>query len=134
MTPDQLQQVVVEISAVAAAVFGNGVWRKRTANGQQQFEAGAVERLETEGQLMREQMKRLGADIVRLEVRMELGEKVSEQHRVEMHSLSGRVEASNALYTEMLEKAKAAAAKIQAGNPVDIQDQTKLTVKKEERS
>lgn len=140
MTPDQLHQVVVELSGLAAAVFANGRWRKRTANGQCAVEIEQVDRIETEGKLMREDMRKTRDAMVRLEVRIEAGELADERVRVEMHALTGRVDASNALYSEILQKAKEAKertawaqAKIEPGNKVDVQDQTKTTVKKEEK-
>lgn len=137
MTPDQLHQVIVELGGLAAAVFANGKWRKRTTKGQCDFEADAVERLETEGQLMREEMRSLNSSLVRLEVRMETGEKIAEQHRVEMHLLTSRVAAANATYTEILktkdcEAAKTSQTLIEPGKKPDLLDQTKITIKKGE--
>lgn len=140
MTPDQLHTVVVELGGLAAAVFANGKWRKRIANGQCEVEIAQVDRIETESRLMREEMRSLSSSITRLEVRIEAGELADERVRVEMHALNGRLDATNNMYAEILQKAKEAKeraawaqAKIEPGNKPDLQDQTKVTIKKEEK-
>lgn len=137
MTPDQFHQVIVELSGLAAAVFANGKWRKHTSNDQCVVEVEQVDRIEAAGKLMREDLKETREAMVRLEVRIEAGELADERVRVEMHSLSGRVEASNALYTEMLTAAKARVKPqepvVEPGTKPDLQDQTKMTLKKESK-
>jgi chromosome segregation ATPase len=137
MTPDQWQQILAGAVALAGAVTGNGWVRGKQVARQEASNS------ELSGQIqgLRAELAITNDKMVRLEVRVEIAEKADEQLeremerlRVEMHSLSGRIDASNALYTEILEKARlrqASSATVEAGNPADIQDQTKVTVKKE---
>lgn len=131
---------MVELSGMAAAVFANGKWRKRVSQQQIDAENQGILELKVESSLLRQEMKDTRAAMTRLEVRIEGGEKSDERLRQEMHSLTGRVDAVNATYTEILQKAKDREAKaaasqtvLESGKKPDLQDQTKITVKKEDR-
>jgi septal ring factor EnvC (AmiA/AmiB activator) len=117
MTPDQINQVIIEAGMFVGAVFGNGHLRKRTSKKQIAAERAEAAALKTESELLRKSLTETRDKMVRLEVRIEASEnsdervsKEIERLRVEMHSLGGRVDASNALYTEILQKAKERAA------------------------
>lgn len=140
MTPDQLHQVVVELGGLAAAVFANVKFKKRISTTQCEVEEGQVTRLEAEGQLTREELRATRDEMVRTKDQIAILTKSYEQMQREMHALTGRVDASNSLYTEILQKAKDREAKAaasqsvtEAGKKPDLQDQTKITVKKEEK-
>lgn len=131
---------MVELSGMAAAVFANGKWRKRVSQQQIDAENQGILELKVESSLLRQEMKDTRAAMTRLEVRIEGGEKSDERLRQEMHALSGRVDAVNSTYTEILQKAKDREAKaaasqtvLEPGKKPDLQDQTKITVKKEEK-
>lgn len=132
MTPDQWQQVILEVGSLAGAVIWGGHRRKRISVEQCESEEDHVQRLETEGQLMREEMAKTREEMTRLKVRIESGERFGEQLREEMHALSGRVDAANEKYTELLQSFKnreKSSQTTQIGDPKDLQDQTKTTIK-----
>jgi FtsZ-binding cell division protein ZapB len=131
---------MVEVSALASAVIANGAWRRRISNNQIEAENKGILELKVESNLLRQEMKDTRIAMTRLEVRIEQGEKSDERVRQEMHALSGRVDAVNATYTEILQKAKDREAKAAASQAVVSQvrslifrDQTKITVKKEDK-
>lgn len=135
MTADQWTQVILELSGAAGAVFYNTRKRKKVSETQCEAEEEQVSRIEAEAALTRTELRETRDAIVRLEVRIEASEKISEQHRVQMHALAGRVDASNAIYQEILQKSRdrqqSSPMTMESGNPKDMVDQTKLTVKKE---
>lgn len=103
-----------------------------------------VAEIEIAAKQLREEIATTRIAMARLEVRIESSEKVDEQvghdigHlRVEMHSLSGRVDASNAIYTEILNMAKnreqtKSKVVMEPGTVPDLQDQTRVVIKKKE--
>lgn len=124
MTPDQIHQVATEIIAGLTLLFGNRHLRKRETRKHLASEDSMVCALKAESGLLRDEMENTRSAIARLEVKMEAREAAEEKTdrelenvRIEMHSLSGRVDAANSLYTEMLQAAKARVAA--AGQKLD---------------
>lgn len=98
--------------------------------------------IEAASKLLRESLDSTREAMGKLTGRIEDAEKADDRLRSEMHALTGRVDTANATYTEILQKAKAREAKAQAqasraslepGKRPDVQDQTKVTLKKEEK-
>lgn len=127
MTPDQWQQLLGFGTALATAIGGNGVIRGRQVKKQ----VKAHSSLQGEIQGLRKDLAETRDKIVRLEVRIEATEKADDQMsksmdqvRMEMHSLTGRMDAATAPITEILTmvksaKEKSAARAAAVGTPVD---------------
>lgn len=146
MTPDQITQIVFEVGALISGLSYNRHSRKKDMGKQANAIRAERERLEEQRrQFESEQVKKLMDDsaVTRKEMsdlraRLESNERKEEQLRSEMHTLTGRVDASNDLYREILEIAKLKKQKsettVEPAVKPDAVDQTKITLKKESKS
>ncbi len=148
------RQVAMETAVVFSALLANAVKttletrsKNKTVKTSAQKLAEEQRKLEQDRQQFeREQVrflvdhsKFLTAEIKRLNGLLETSSKDQVKTRAEMHVLAGQVKAAHALYSEILEKAKAREKKASSeaveeeGKKADLLDRTKITIPKERK-